>query len=244
MRMAMQKAPISRSLTPPSSTWPNRSAACGRSSALAPRAPRPISLMYWLMPMALQSWVESCGGIFSRRFHYFSLYMQTRCSIASFSGLLALRQGDVAHQTLELGQAGAAIGAAAQPALQRGQARVVAALAARKRACDGGLVHIEAGTDLARTRLDGQRRRTRGHEQQAAIVLCRHLVLQQGGQPAARARVARQQQGLDRGGQAVAVQPQRAAVLAAAGGGAPGVRGIPAPPGFGPCQDRPRPGPL
>src|SRR5256885_791985 len=131
MRMAMQKAPISRSLTPPSSTWPNRSAACGRSSALAPRAPRPISLMYWLMPMALQSWVESCGGIFSRRFHYFSLYMQTRCSIASFSGLLALRQGDVAHQTLELGQAGAAIGAAAQPALQRGQARVVAALAAR-----------------------------------------------------------------------------------------------------------------
>jgi hypothetical protein len=66
MRMARQKAPISRSVTVPSSTWPNRSAACSRVRARAPSLPRPISLMYWLIPMAQLS--------FSR--HDFRLYGQ------------------------------------------------------------------------------------------------------------------------------------------------------------------------
>src|SRR6185369_15026641 len=55
IRIARQKAPTSRSVTAPSSTCPNRSAACSRLIDRAPCLPRPISLMYWLIPIARDS---------------------------------------------------------------------------------------------------------------------------------------------------------------------------------------------
>src|SRR4051812_7086630 len=95
MRIARQNAPISRSVTAPSSTCPNRSAACPRASERAPSLPRPISRMYWLMPMSAR---------FSQSTDDFRLYAQLRLVGA--------------NHAFELGNARTAIRAALQLRLQ------------------------------------------------------------------------------------------------------------------------------
>ena len=83
------------------------------------------------------------------------------------------------HQALQCRHARSALGPAAQPLLQLLQALAIAAAAAGQHAQDGRLGHVQAGADLAASRLQRHRRGGVGPQQLAAEGLGRQLLLQQ-----------------------------------------------------------------
>src|SRR6218665_1188181 len=101
------------------------------------------------------------------------------------------------HHALELRQAGAAVGAAAQLALQLGQALAGAAVAVRQCGADGGVGDVLATAHGFDAGGQGQRCLGAGLQQQAAIAVGGQLLLQQGLEPALGAGVAGQHQGLE-----------------------------------------------